>query len=64
MKNTARKILNMPRWAYCVQIATTRLLSSIEALLAPLSSLMLALMNSTARYAPVTTACVEAPVNQ
>ena len=32
MKNTARKILNMPFWAYCVQMATTRLLSSIEAL--------------------------------
>ena len=49
MKNTARKILNMPRWAYFVQMATTRLLSSIDALLALLSSLMFALMNSTAR---------------
>jgi hypothetical protein len=28
------------------------------------SSLMFFLMNSTARYAPVTTACMEAPVNQ
>src|SRR5262245_16363300 len=64
MKNTARKILNMPRWAYWVQMATTFLLSSIEALSALLSSLMLALINSTARCAPVTTAWVEAPVNQ
>ena len=33
-------------------------------LLDALSSLMFALMNSTARYAPVLTACVDAPVNQ
>ena len=38
----------MPFWAYWVQISTTRLLSAIEALVAP-SSWMLALMNSTAR---------------
>src|SRR6184192_1472442 len=62
-KNTARKMLNMPFWAYCVQISTTFLLSVTEALVTP-SSLMLALMNSTARYAPVLTAWVEAPVNQ
>ena len=47
-KNTARKMLNMPRWAYCVQISTTFLLSLTEALVAP-SSRMFALMNSTAR---------------
>ena len=39
MKNTARKMLNMPFWAYCVQISTTRLLSSIEALVAAPSKL-------------------------
>ena len=38
----------MPFCAYCVQISTTRLLSSTEALVAP-SSWMFALMNSTAR---------------
>ena len=31
-KNTARKMLNMPFWAYCVQISTTFLLSAMEAL--------------------------------
>src|SRR5713226_7236832 len=62
-KNTVRKMLNMPFCAYCVQISTTFLLSSTEAFSTP-SSLMLALMNSTARYAPVVTACVDAPVNQ
>ena len=46
-----------------VQISTTFLLSSTDALVAP-SSLMFALMNSTARYAPVVTACIDAPVNQ
>ena len=46
-----------------VQISTTFLLSSTDALVAP-SSLMFSLMNSTARYAPVVTACIEAPVNQ
>src|SRR5215467_883226 len=50
-KKTVRKMLNIPFWAYCVQMATTRLLSVTDALVAP-SSLMLALMNSTARYAP------------
>ena len=43
-----RKMLNMPFWAYWVQISTTRLLSATEALVTP-SSRMLALMNSTAR---------------
>ena len=62
-KNTGRKILNIPFCAYCVQICTTRLLSVTDAFSTP-SSLMLALMNSTARYAPVVTACVDAPVNQ
>ena len=47
-KNTVRKMLNMPFCAYCVQISTTRLLSSTDALVAP-SSRMFALMNSTAR---------------
>ena len=31
LKNTVRKMLNIPFWAYVVQIATTFLLSSIEA---------------------------------
>jgi hypothetical protein len=57
-------MLNIPFCAYCVQIATTFLLSLTDALVAPVSSLILALMNSTARYAPVLTACVAAPVNQ
>ena len=42
------KMLSMPFCAYCVQMATTFLLSDTEAFSA-LSSLMLALMNSTAR---------------
>ena len=62
-KNTVRKMLNIPFCAYCVQISTTFLLSVTEAFVTP-SSLMLALMNSTARYAPVVTACMDAPVNQ
>jgi len=49
-KKTARKMLNMPFCAYLVQISTTFLLSETEAL-SEFSSLMLALMNSTARYA-------------
>jgi len=49
-KKTAMKMLNMPRCAYCVQIATTFLLSLTEARSPPPSSLMLALMNSTARW--------------
>ena len=47
-KKTVRKMLNMPFCAYCVQISTTFLLSATEALVVP-SSLMFALMNSTAR---------------
>ena len=47
-KNTAMKMFSMPFCAYFVQISTTFLLSSTEAFSAP-SSLMLALMNSTAR---------------
>ena len=62
-KNTVRKMLNIPFCAYLVQISTTFLLSSTDAF-AVLSRLMFALMNSTARYAPVVTAWVEAPVNQ
>ena len=62
-KNTVRKMLNMPFWAYCVQISTTFLLSATEAVAAP-SRRIFALMNSTARYAPVVTAWVDAPVNQ
>ncbi len=62
-KKTVRKMLNIPFCAYCVQISTTRLLSATYAFSTP-SSLMFALMNSTARYAPVVTACVDAPVNQ
>ena len=63
MKKTPRKMLNMPAWAYRVQMATTRLLSAMLALSAP-SSLMFFLMNSTARYVPVMTACMLAPLNQ
>src|SRR5688572_29759404 len=63
-KNTVRKMLNIPFCAYFVQISTTFLLSSTDALVTVSSSLMFALMNSTARYAPVVTACVDAPVNQ
>ncbi len=62
-KKTARKMLSIPAWAYLVQISTTFFESSWDALVAP-SSFMLRLMNSTARYAPVTTACMLAPVNQ
>ena len=47
-KNTVRKMLNIPFCAYCVQISTTFFESATEAL-AALSSLMFALMNSTAR---------------
>ena len=63
-KKMVRKILNIPFCAYCVQISTTFLESSTEARSAPASRRMLRLMNSTARYAPVDTACIEAPVNQ
>src|SRR5262249_54388240 len=62
-QNTVRKMLNIPFCAYCVQISTTFLLSVTEAFSTP-SSLILRLMNSTARYAPVVTAWVDAPVNQ
>src|SRR6184192_3748397 len=62
-KNTVRNMLNIPFCAYLVQISTTFLLSAMEAL-AALSRLIFALMNSTALYAPVVTACVDAPVNQ
>ena len=48
-KKTARKMLIMPFCAYCVQMRPPLLLSSTEALVTPVSSLMLALMNSTAR---------------
>ena len=64
LKNTVKKMLIMPFCAYLVQISTTFLLSAMLAFSADPSSLMLALMNSTARYAPVDTAWVEAPVNQ
>ncbi len=56
-------MLNIPFCAYVVQISTTFLLSAIDAFSTP-SSLMFALMNSTARYAPVVTAWMLAPVNQ
>ena len=48
LKKTVRKMLNIPFCAYWVQISTTFLLSAIEAF-STLSSLMLRLMNSTAR---------------
>ena len=48
-KKTARKMLNIPFWAYWVQMATTFLESSTEALGESVSSLMWRLMNSTAR---------------
>src|SRR5262245_59579936 len=63
-KNTVRKMLNMPFCAYCVQIWTTLVESVVDALVEPVSSRMFRLMNSTARYAPVDTACVDAPENQ
>jgi hypothetical protein len=47
-KKTSRKMLNMPFCAYCVQISTTFLRVLDGAFSAP-SSLMFALMNSTAR---------------
>ncbi len=56
-------MLNIPFCAYFVQISTTFLLSVTDAFSAP-SKWMFALMNSTARYAPVVTACMEAPANQ
>src|ERR1017187_5943625 len=62
-KKTARKMLNIPFCAYFVQISTTFLLSPTDAFSAP-SRWMFLLMNATARYAPVETACVEAPANQ
>jgi len=48
-KKTARKMLNIPFCAYWVQISTTFLESSTEALSPPPSSFMFCLMNSTAR---------------
>ena len=48
-KKTTRKMLSMPFCAYCVQMATTFFESSTEAFVAPASSLMFSLMNSTAR---------------
>jgi len=56
------KMFHMPDCAYWVQILTTVLESSRSA--SALSSFMFFLMNSTARYAPVVTACIEAPANQ
>ena len=59
------KMLIMPFCAYSVQIRTTSWLLLMSAFLGALgSSLMLSLINSTARLAPVVTACIEAPVNQ
>ncbi len=63
-KKTARKIVSMPCWAYCVQISTTRRESASPACVASASRWMVALMNSTARWAPVVTAWMEAPENQ
>src|SRR5690348_13699104 len=57
------KMLNMPACAYWVQIRTTVFDDSIVAAAAE-SRWMLRLMYSTARYAPVVTACMDAPVNQ
>src|SRR5678815_1264199 len=57
------KMLNIPACAYLVQIFTTSLDFSIDAASAE-SILMFCLMYSTARKAPVVTACMEAPVNQ
>ena len=62
-KKMPRKMLNMPFWAYWVQISTTRRESSTDALRAP-SSLIVSLMYSTARNEPVVTAWMDAPVNQ
>ena len=63
-KNTTMKMFSMPFCAYFVQMATTAFESSTDAFVAPESSLMFCLMNSTARYAPVETAWIDAPVNQ
>src|SRR5678815_5475126 len=57
------KMLNIPACAYLVQIFTTSFDFSIDAASAE-SILMFCLMYSTARKAPVVTACMEAPVNQ
>src|ERR1700722_7991869 len=56
------KMFHMPLWAYSVQIRTTVFESSMSA--AFLVRSMFFLMYSTARYAPVVTACIEAPQNQ
>src|SRR5437667_9670997 len=58
----AMKMFHMPLWAYCVQMRTTVFESSMSASFLVRS--MFFLMYSTARYAPVTTACMEAPENQ
>jgi hypothetical protein len=55
-------MFHIPFCAYWVQILTTVLESSISA--SVLSNFMFFLINSTARYAPVVTACIEAPANQ
>ena len=58
----AMKMFHMPFWAYSVQIRTTVFESSRSA--SVLVRSMFCLMYSTARYAPVVTACIEAPQNQ
>ena len=64
-KKIATKILNIPFCAYSVHICTTLLDVSTDAFFgASGSRLIFNLIYSTARYAPVVTACIDAPVNQ
>ena len=62
-KNTPRKMLSMPCWAYWVQIWTTRFESSVEGLGDPVElDVLLDELHRT--VGAVVTACIEAPVNQ
>src|SRR5436853_7051613 len=59
-ENIAVKMLNIPFFAYFVQIFTTSFEVSVDAiLLAFSSSLIFFLLYSTARYEPVVTACID-----
>ena len=64
-ENMAIKIFHIPFCAYKVQIFTTSFDFSTSALFgASGSRFIFCLIYSTARPAPVVTACIEAPVNQ
>ena len=58
----AIKIFHIPFCANWVQIFTTAIESSVFA--SCLSKLKVFFINSTAEYAPVVTACIDAPLNQ